>query len=219
MKNPLTIPALILAGIAVACRPTHAQGTVYLSGLDLATAGVVAIGSDARVETEFAAGTNAAGYLLNRVQISIGGITGRPAGLKVMLLNYVTRQPLLTLTGSDPTGDGVFMYEASGFVLLPGTSYWLALTSTTPLPTGAFLWNYTTATPAGRDGWEGGNMYAIVSPGPPPTTIRYVGRVPQFAVSATPIPEPASVALFILAGLVFVVRRHWAIPARPVGRP
>jgi len=214
MKNSLTIPALILAGIAVACKPTHGQGTVYLSGLDLATAGVVAIGSEARVETAFTAGTNAAGYLLNSVQISIGGITGSPAGLKVMLLNYVTRQPLLTLTGSDPTGDGVFMYEASGFVLLPRKSYWLALTSTTPLATGAFLWNYTTATPSVREGWEGDGM-AIVSPGPPPTTIRYAERAPQFAVRATPIPEPSSVALFLVGGLVLAVRRAVAIPSRP----
>ncbi len=179
-------------------RSSCAQGTTYLSGVDLPTVGRVPVASDAWVVTEFRSGTNPTGYRLNGIQISIGGISGEPAGMQVMIWDYVSWQPLYLLSGADPAGSGVFTYDAEDFALSPQTSYWLALGSATSGDTGSFFWNYATAAPLGNEGWLGAVHYATSVSRESATWVRYVGRAPQFAVNATPIPEPSC---FVLSGL------------------
>lgn len=209
MKNSSAISVLVLVGSTVISTSSCAQGTTYLSGLDLATVGSVPVASDAWVVTEFLSGTNQKGYRLDSIQLSLAGVTGEPAGLQVMIWDYVSWQPLHLLAGPDPVEGGVFTYTAAGFVLTPHTSFWLALGSATPENFGAFLWDYAAAAPTGGEGWRGAASYTASVSREEANWVRYVGRAPQFAVNATPIPEPSVLALLAVgSGVVWIARRR-----------
>lgn len=195
------IATLVLASIMATSAPTHAQGTIYLSGLDLPTAGNLPVGNDAWIATYFGTGSAPLGYALNSIQLSIGGVSGNPSGFKVMIWDFRSAQPIITLTGPEPSASGMFTYGASDFPLARLTTYWFVVTSTAPVTDGSYRWNYSTADPIGSERWLGGN-YQTSPDGVQWTRIVTPAGTPQFAVNATVIPEPSSLALSCCGGLL-----------------
>lgn len=204
MKTACVIAMGLAVQLILMCG-ARAQGTMYLSGLDTPATGTLPVGSDAWVATYFATGAAPAGYTLDSIQLAFEGVGGNPSGLKVMLWDFQNNQPIITLTGSDPSGAGVSIYHASGFSLSPLSVYWFVVTSTTPISVGTFSWNHSSSSPVGIELWHGGG-YQTSSNGLVWTRDN-PGGTPQFAVTATPIPEPSTFAFLSVGGFVLAAAR------------
>lgn len=208
-----TLMAIILMVELLAPSFVHAQATLYLSNLGLASNGSAAVASDAWLGRLFRTGTNPAGYDLNSVQLLMDAASGSPNGFAISLYSNNNGGPgasLGSLSGSDPATGGISTYTASELTLSPSTSYFIILTAATPEAQGVYFWS---AANVGNydysDGWsigvlnysstDGSNWgYSRSGPGPF-----------QFAIYATPVPEPSTLALagLGLLGLSFR-RRH-----------
>lgn len=221
-KHPI---CFALAALSVAMPlQLPAQGTTtFISYLDLPSAGTLAIGSNAWLAVGFRTGTNEHGYHLDKIELLMGDAMGNPHGFMLALYDSFWLQPrnlLRPLHGSSsPTGAGTYAYSGPDIVLPARTMFFVVAWSQQPIFVGSYQWSYydRPSVPGITGGWAYGPEIQS-SNGVVWDRIPGIGGL-QYAISATPIPEPASAALFILAGLVFVVRRHWALPARPVGRP
>lgn len=182
------------------------QGTVYLSNLGQPTAGSLSVGSDSLRAELFTTGTNAAGYLLNSVQLAFSTASGNPTAFTISVhtnANPFSGYPsgsIGELTGeSNPTSAGVYTYAAaSSIALLPRQFYFIVISAGTPLADGAYDWSTAgTATYASPDGWLAGPLYNS-SDGSSWT--RDFSSFPLFAINATAIPEPAPPVLISLVG-------------------
>jgi hypothetical protein len=151
----------------------------------------------------FITGNNPGGYVLNAVQMAMNNPVGNPNGFIVSIYevtnstggsglrgeNYVG-----TLNGSDPVNAGVYTYvPTSQLILLPDSDYQLTETGG---GSGSFEWNETTGSQhfISLGGWSYGDAVAG----------------PQYAVIATPVPEPNFCYLFALGGLGIFFRRRIA---------
>lgn len=192
----------------------QAQGTTYISNLGQTSAGSLAVGSDSWQAPGFITGTNAAGYILNSVQLAMTDVSGSPIGFTAMIYwvnsnNFgavVPGNSLGTLDSSlDPTTSGVYTYSAiSNLMLSPQTTYFIVLTSGTAVANGAYEWSYiSTSSFVSSDNWGGG--FALYSNNgslwhsSAPTFYS-----PQFSINATAIPEPGVLSLVGLGGLTFL---------------
>lgn len=216
MKAGLIILGLALRGFLMSS--AHAQGTIYLSGLNQPTSGSLAVGNDAWAATWFQTGSAPGGYVLNSIHLSLDQASGNPSGFRVMIWDFPSAQPVVTLAGPDPSGGGEFAYAATGVTLAPLKTYWFVVTAATPVVVGAYGWNYSPADPVGVERWLGGGVYMTSMNGVQWT--RYPGQSPQFAVHATPIPEPGMLALGLCGGTLWLAARGWrrtgCAPKRPV---
>src|SRR5580692_4340595 len=84
MKNIVT-GIIISAGILLAPRITHAQGTVYVSSLSPTSTASLPVGSDYWLAAGFFVGNNAGEYVINSVQLAMTDATGDPSGFTVMI--------------------------------------------------------------------------------------------------------------------------------------
>lgn len=216
MKKAL-IPAILALAVGLLSPQTaQAQGTIYVSSLGLPSTGSASVGSDSWLAEGFRTGTNAAGYLLNSVQLALGDAVGNPSGFTAMIYNQnpdivigaFPGSSIGTLNGSlDPVAGGIYTYTpGSSLTLSPMSNYFLVLTAGTVVADGAYQWSLATPqNPASSGGWSGyGIPFASsdgLSWGPGP-----VGTV-QFAISATAIPEPSGVGLLALGGF-FLIWHH-----------
>ena len=187
---------------------TQAQGTTYLSNLSDPTITNVALGSDSWIAAGFGTGPNAGGYLLDSVQLLLGAASGNPAGFSVAIYSKSGNSPqnnLGNLIGADdPAAGGVYLYTASGLALSRSTPYYVVVTAATPVAQGAYSWAAASnPAPFNSFGW-GGGVYDYSADG---STWNYF-RVdfPQFAINATAVPEPSTLAL---AGLGLAALRLW----------
>jgi hypothetical protein len=191
------------------------QGTVYLSNLGQPAAGSLAVGSDSLRAELFETGTNAAGYLLNSVQLALSTASGNPTAFTISVHTNASAfygRPggsIGELTGeSNPTSAGVYTYAAaSSITLLPHGLYFIVISAGTPLADGAYDWSTAgTATYASPDGWMAGPLYN--SSGGSSWT-QDLSSFPLFAINATAIPEPASLVLIsLVGGVLFATRRR-----------
>jgi hypothetical protein len=217
MKKTIVVGILILALGALTPPYAQAQGTLYLSSLSPTSTGSVAVGSDSWLAAGVYTGNNAGGYSLNSIQLGLTDATGNPSGFGVMLYSeaqgtgsILPGSSLGTLTGSsDPGTVGTYIYTApSGLSLSPATVYFIVITSGTKVSNGSYNWSES-AYPPGVSAWGLGingidtsnNGTSDWSPTP------YLG-IAQFAIYATPAPEPGVLGLFALGGLLVAFQRR-----------
>jgi hypothetical protein len=202
---------IVFAVALLAPQILQAQGTMtYLSNVDQASAGSLAVGSDSWVAAMFRTGTNPSGYLVDSIQLELTDASGTPSGFTAMLYSSiggvagpVPNYNLDTLSGSlNPVTGGIFTYTPTPiFTLSPNTRYFIVLTSGTTVATGAYEWNYKDAnTYNPSDSWSVGGV--LISNGGQTLLPDY----PQFAINAIPIPEPGVLALSGLGGLLLLCR-------------
>ncbi len=178
----------------------QAQDAIYLSNLGESSTGSAAVASDTWLAQPFITGTNSRGYTLDSIQLLMDAASGNPSDFAVSLYKY-PRLPTVflgSLIGSiNPSTDGLFTYAASNLVLSPATGYCIVLTAATPIANGYYNWSIANDTGySSSDGWGFVGGYLSSTSG---SSWNYIGSDPvQFAVYATPIPEPA---MYALAGL------------------
>ena len=192
----------------VAPRTTYAQGTTYLSNLGNASTGSSAVGSDSWLAAAFHPGNSSGGYILDSVQIAMAGVSGAPTGFTVMLYaGFFPESRLASLSGSpNPSTAGVYDYTpATSLILAQGTYYNVVLTAGTPVANGAYEWSTALNAFNASDGWAG--YYAGASFNYRSTDgLSWYGSgsapgVFQYAINATPVPEPPISCFFVLGGL------------------
>jgi hypothetical protein len=204
------------AGILLAPQIIQAQGTIYLSNLGQPSASSMAVGSDSWLAAGFETGTNAGGYLIESIQLGMEDALGNPSGFTVMLYKSVAGGPArpgnvaATLDGSlNPVTAGIYTYSApSNFTLLPNFQYFIVLTAGTVIANGAYEWSLASENSYNpSDGWntQGGNW---TSSNGSISSWNSTSGFPQFAINATPIPEPGVLGLFGLGGLCFLWHRR-----------
>jgi len=196
----------------------QAQGTTYLSNLGQASVGSMAVGSDSWLALPFIAGNNVDGYVLNSVQLALTDASGNPSSFTVML--YAPSNPAAGLPGSslgtfsgsfDPVIGGTYTYTApSSLMLSPSTEYFIVLTAGTTVANGTYEWSLaTTSSYNQNDNWVigayGGRTFDTSIDGSSWNSTS--GSYPQFAINATPIPEPSELALGALGALLLGFRR------------
>jgi hypothetical protein len=125
---------------------------------------------------------------------------------------------LETLNGSaNPSTGGIYTYtDSSNLILSPQTTYFIVLTSGTAVANGAYDWSYGSEGPNSLYNPSGG----WVAPPFDITDDNYqssngsnwshvnFGEFAQFAITATPIPEPSSSLLLLLGSGVFIYVRR-----------
>jgi hypothetical protein len=174
---------------------------------------------------DFRAGTNASGYVLNSIQLAMTDATGSPSGFTLTLYSAIRGgdgelfpgSSLGTLNGSlDPVSAGIYTYTpASSLTLLRFTTYFIVLTAGTTVANGAYDWSYNNKgniyfdnsgdwfAPAGVNGID--NNQSVN--GSSWDSTLFFG---QYAVTATPVPEPSALGLLGLCSLLFIRHRHKA---------
>lgn len=205
MNKPIFAIILLLTVELFVAQLAQAQGTLYVSNLNQPSIGSGAVASDEWLAGVFGTGTNSGGYDMNSVQLLMNAASGSPDGFTVLLYNSNGVEPVSSLgsfSGSaNPSAAGIFTYNASGFVLSPSTQYWIVLTATTPLANGSFNWsNANTAGFSSIDNWGLGGGFHSLNNG---VSWNRDGRIFQFAINATAIPETSSFSIW-LGSVLFV---------------
>jgi hypothetical protein len=145
-------------------------------------------------------GNNPDGYILNAVQLAMNNPIGTPNSFTVTIYEVTNSlggdQPgeeyIGTLNGPAPLTAGVYTYvPASQLILLPDAGYQLVESGS---GNGSFEWSVTIGSKyfTSLGGWSFGDVLSG----------------PQFAMIATPIPEPKFCYLFTLVGLGIFFRRQ-----------
>jgi len=193
----------------------QAQGITYLSNIDQGSTGSVALGSDFWRAAILEVGNNASGYILNSVQLTMADASGKPSDFTVMLYasdgnpsGAFPGNSIGTLNGSlSPVTGGIYtFFPASSITLLPRTEYYLVLTAGTPVANGAYDWSLAgtySYNPSG--GWGVANDHGIIG-----TYLSSRNGLSwganqgnlQFAITATPVPEPSPEIVLGLGGIL-----------------
>jgi hypothetical protein len=116
-----------------------------------------------------------------------------------------------TLAGSaNPANAGTYTYVAPpGLMLSPSTAYYIVVTAGAAMANGSYEWGYmNTSSYDPVDSW-GATVTSGSSNG---SSWGRLGSNPnfdysQFAIYATPVPEPSAVGLFALGGLLVGFQR------------
>jgi hypothetical protein len=224
MKKIIIIGGVIVLAVALLA-PTivQAQGMTYLSNLGQPSAGSEAVGSDSWLAEAFQTGTNISGYSLNSVQLDMTDASGNPGGFTVMIYSnggapegISPGSSLGILVGSaNPTTSGIYTYTpAANFTLSPITDYFIVLTAGTVVANGDYKWSYAgtySYNPSDKWATVGGYSIAFYHSSDGLAWTGNLGTYPQFALNATPIPEPSSLALIFLSGGVLIYARRKSI--------
>jgi len=218
------ISGIIASGFGLLVPQTlPAQGTTYLSNLDQASIGSLAVGSNSWVAGIFVVGNNPGGYVLNSVELAMNNAVGNPSGLQVMVYSsggggYAPPAIYVgTLESSlDHVSAGLYTFNPTEpITLLKGGGYSIVLTSGTATADGAYQWSYGAANsynptggwftlPGGLGGAYGSNNGSI------PSWVRNGSAFPQFSIEATAVPEPDVLSLLALGGMHLVWHRRKA---------
>lgn len=205
---------IIFMGGLLAQQIIQAQGTLYLSNLGQPSTSSLNVGSNSLQAVGFFTGTNTSGYLLDSIQLAMTNATGNSSGFTVMVYtqsgNPAGASPgssLDTLDGSlNPTTGGTYIYTAtSNLILSPSTDYFIVLAAGTAIVNGAYEWSQAgTYSYNPIENWGAGTVWNSVDGS------HWNGNTflnPEFAITATPIPEPSSEILLGLGGLLLALHR------------
>ena len=222
MKKTI-ISSITVLMVALLCpQIIQAQGTIYLSSLSQTSTGSFSVGGDSWLSAAFETGNNTSGYALNSIQLGMTNASGNPSGFTVMLYSAIQNgefspeSSLDTLNGStNPATGGIFTYApASSLILSSDTVYFIVLTAGTAIASGAYYnWSGASIGYNPIDGWKAPVGFTRPdnyqsSDGLHWNVIPY--PYPQFAVTATAVPEPSSEILLGLGGLFFLWHRRKA---------
>jgi len=220
MKNIKISRALFFA-FAFAAHGAWAQGTLYINTLGPSSLGGIPVGSNAWVAAGIFTGNNAAGYTLDSVQLALTDASGNPNGFTVMVYGNDGGQGGInpgssvgTLDGSlSPVAGGIYTFTpVSEIEMLPHTQYYVVLTSGTAIANGAYGWSYISASsyegvsdwnPSVAEGSINGAQFSWEQLGVGPGY-----ELPQFALYATPVPEPSARVVFLMGGGFLVYMRR-----------
>jgi hypothetical protein len=224
MKNAILSGVIVLAAGLLTPPTAQSQGTVYLSSLDQPSAGSGAVGSDSWLAAGIHTGGNPGGYVLDSIELAMTSATGDPSGFTVQLYTsemgngaFVPDSSFATLTGSsDPVTAGLYTYTDSDLTLSPSSYYFIVLTAGTPVASGAYAWSYeNTSAATTSGGLSGAGGYSQASDGV--NWITTVAESPdqlQFDITATAVPEPDTLVLMGLPGVLLFVWRRWQTKAQ-----
>jgi hypothetical protein len=187
------------------------QGTiVYVSSINTPSGGFGAVASDSWLAQGFGTGTHTNGYMVTGVQLQMTNATGNPSGLSVSIYSRNDIFPgslLAPLTGdSNPLTSGIYSYSPANVVLAPNSLYFLVVTSSQPLSTGAFRWQTLASSQFDRNGLILGFPYSAVD-----GTLWERGGSShffQFSVTAITVPEPTGSMLMLAAAILSVRQRR-----------
>jgi hypothetical protein len=216
-----TFVAVVLAVALLLAQGARGQGTMYISNLGQTPAGSGAVGNDSWLAQQFTTGTNSTGYALNSVELLMDTAVGSPNGFRASIYsspgNGAPGVELGSLAGADPTAGGVYAYAASGLVLSPGTYYAVVLTATAPVAQGAYEWSaadsFGRITVAPGDPWTIPDGYYSSANGS--SWVSHDRRnIFQFAINATPVPEPSALGVLTLGGGCLFWRRRRVFRSR-----
>jgi hypothetical protein len=215
MKKTLSI---FLAWL-LAAQIIEAQGIIYISNLSQKPLSNQEVGSDSWLAFGFLTGTNAGGYVLDSVQLELARALGSPNGFSAMIYSGISTKSsgnnLSTLAGSlNPATSGIYNYTtASSLTLLPLTTYYVVLTAATSVTTGGYEWSYASNySYGGINGWQAppragsGNIYE--SADGLNWNFDNSGGPFQFAITATPVPEPSACVLAAIGPIILFYRRR-----------
>ena len=199
----------------------------YLSNLAEPRPGGSRIGSNETIAQSFVTGGASGSFTLNSIQISALRI-GTPIGnfsLSLYSNNGGIPGSLIgPLSGPNPSAEMTYTYTASGISLAPQTTYWVAATGTAPIGSanGDYIWNYSSTLNYSAIGdWSinsTGNDFALSATGGQSWT-PFSGRIYQFAVNASPVPEPGTWALMLCGGISAAMARKRTPETRFGERP
>jgi hypothetical protein len=151
------------------------------------------------------------------IQLGFFSGSGNPNDYTAMIYSAISNigtepgSSLGSLNGSaDPTTDGIYTYT-SNLMLSPNTPYFIVFTAGTTVAEGNWQAGVNVYNPSG--GWgvtqRGSIGFYQSSDGSSWSSILGGGIYPEFAINATPIPEPSIIFLiFIGSGVLFYVRKH-----------
>ncbi len=204
----LMINLIILSALALLTPQTSpAQGTVYVSNLNQPSTAGAPVASDSWFAESFETGTNPGGYTLNSIQLMLGLASGNPGGFGVSIysenIHKFPGDSLASLTGStSPAAGGLFNYAASDVALLPSAYYFIVITAATPVAAGSYSWSVANNfTYSSADNWVLGPYYYASADG---SVWTRNGHPFEFVITATAVPEPSSLMLLGLGGLMFL---------------
>jgi hypothetical protein len=218
MRKPIINRAILFAVTFLVPQIVQAQGSVtFLSNLGQPTTASGSVGSDSWLAAAFQTGPNASGYVLNSIQLGMADATGSPNGFTVFICangslgGFSPGSSLGSLnSSSDPLIAGNYTYTSGPTLALsPSTVYFIVLTSGTAIANGAYEWSDAAANnynPSG--GWFslGGGWTSVNGTSWNGSTAAFS----QFAINATPAPEPGIIGLFALGGLLVAFQRRKA---------
>ncbi len=215
MKTTIISSIIVLAVSLLEPQISQAQGTLYISSLSANSTGSASVGSNSWLAAGFGTGNNAGGYVLNSIQLGMMNASGNPSGFTVLICASAADpvnvgSSLGTLTGSaNPATAGTYTYNAGSEISLsPSTAYYIVITAETAVANGAYSLSESAYPPTSSGDW--GSDHAVlesVNGLPGWGAIPYEG-IAQFAIYATPVPEPGVIGLLGLGGLLVGVR-HW----------
>ena len=188
-----------------------AQGVIYLSNLNIFGNGFSVGGGSQSFQT----GVASDGYILNWITLSMGEYLPNASNFNISLYSDDIGQAgvlIGALSGdTDPETAGQYVYTASDILLDSLTTYWIVATcdSSSPniiSPPDGYTWQMANSLDyASANGWNidnSGNSSLIGN------------GLLQFAVNATPVPEPNISGLFIFGGLLFSFCRSRFTPTQ-----
>jgi hypothetical protein len=193
----------------------EAQGTTtFVSNLGDISSGGVAVGSNSWLAADFITGTNTSGYALNSIQLAMADASGNPSGFTVTI-DASANDPLIvgsvlgTLTGSaNPVAAGTYTYIAPpSLTLSPSTTYYIVVNAGTAVVDGDYGWSVTSTPSPGYNSYHWGGEISFAQSSDGLNWSFTSGSYGQFALNATPAPEPGLIGLFALGGLLVGFQR------------
>ena len=221
MKKMIRRGFIVVMVAMLARYSVWSQGTIFVSNLGQPSAGSLTVGSDSWLAAVYWHGKQS-----RRICARFRAV-GHDASLRVSQRFHgdalfsgrwrsssswkQPRHPDCFV--SDPMAGGLYTYTASGLTLSPETDYFIVLTAGTRLASGAYAWSFeNTSTGSSSGGW-GTDLPTLQSS----DGLTWGSRpfdYPQFALSATAVPEPETLYLLGLPGLLFIAWRRWRASAQ-----
>ena len=195
---------------------SQATAGIYLSNLADSSWGGYGVSGNWGQGQMFQTGSSPGGYALGSISLSMISWYEGVSDFQVSIYSNSGGKPgirLETLSGSnDPQASGLYDYTSSGITLSSGTPYWIVGTAS-GAATGfsAYFWEITRdAGYVSSDGWQipAGNTHGVYNVASGAWALLDPGTygTMEFAVHATPVPEPGSWVLTAL-GLWFLWRK------------